>query len=163
MKICSTCKIEKDEIYFSKRIGAIDGLRGQCKECKNKAYREGYGDRYSKSDKGKEVRKKYQQSQARRISESKYRRSEKGRLKCYNSYKKYKESNPDKVKAHKILNHKIESGLISKPSKCSYCCKENKLINGHHYDYSKPLDVVWLCPKCHKDVHLNKIKLEFVA
>lgn len=33
MKICSTCKIEKDESLFEKRKDSKDSLRGQCKAC----------------------------------------------------------------------------------------------------------------------------------
>jgi hypothetical protein len=35
-----------------------------------------------------------------------------------------------------------------RPDRCSKCkvkCKPH----GHHPDYSKPLEVVWLCPGCH--------------
>lgn len=35
-----------------------------------------------------------------------------------------------------------------KPDLCEGCNKEKKLT-GHHKDYSKPLEVEWLCYECH--------------
>jgi len=32
-------------------------------------------------------------------------------------------------------------------------CGKQCLAHGHHPDYSKPLNVVWLCRECHKAVH----------
>jgi hypothetical protein len=38
MKICSTCKIEKDFSCFTKKTREKDGLDGQCKSCRKIAY-----------------------------------------------------------------------------------------------------------------------------
>jgi hypothetical protein len=46
--------------------------------------------------------------------------------------------------------------LIS-PSEC-YDCGEKTELQMHHGDYSKPLEVTWLCPKCHYKVHISKLK-----
>ena len=35
MKTCSKCKLDKDESEFAKNITAKDGLRTQCKQCRN--------------------------------------------------------------------------------------------------------------------------------
>lgn len=40
---------------------------------------------------------------------------------------------------------------------CEYC-GESK-VQAHHHDYSKPLEVIWLCQKCHSDLHNGKITL----
>jgi hypothetical protein len=32
-------------------------------------------------------------------------------------------------------------------------CEKNKLLQGHHEDYNKPLEVIWLCSRCHADEH----------
>lgn len=62
-------------------------------------------------------------------------------------------STADKVKARKALNHAIESGkVVAKP--CEKCGAEK--AQAHHHDYSKPLDVEWLCPKCHSQHHNQK-------
>jgi rubrerythrin len=45
----------------------------------------------------------------------------------------------------------LEAGrLIKKP--CERCNSIHK-VEGHHEDYSKPLEVVWLCKSCHVARH----------
>ena len=43
-------------------------------------------------------------------------------------------------------------GLIRAPERCSRCGYALPL-EGHHTDYSKPLDVTWVCSTCHHDIH----------
>ncbi len=35
---------------------------------------------------------------------------------------------------------------------CALCASDQN-VHAHHRDYSRPLDVVWLCAKCHHRVH----------
>jgi len=51
----------------------------------------------------------------------------------------------------KVRDH-ILSGKIIKPKDCSSCSIVNKL-EAHHSDYSKPLEIVWLCRSCHVTIH----------
>jgi ubiquitin C-terminal hydrolase len=52
----------------------------------------------------------------------------------------------------------VDSGIIIKPKNCEKCNKEYKILHGHHEDYSKRLEVIWLCPACHKKQHSKKNK-----
>jgi len=72
--------------------------------------------------------------------------------------RQYRATHPDAVAATGALNHGVRSGYVIKPGFCSKCevcskCGESKRIEGHHLDYSRPLDVVWLCNSCHKKIH----------
>lgn len=65
--------------------------------------------------------------------------------------KKYAKKNPEKIKAWSMVKQAVKSGKIKKLP-CEVCGK-TKRIHGHHDDYSKPLDVVWLCALHHKERH----------
>lgn len=58
----------------------------------------------------------------------------------------------EKNKARKQLNAAVKSGKIVKPELCQECSTKT-LIHGHHSDYLKPYDVVWLCALCHGKKH----------
>jgi hypothetical protein len=52
-------------------------------------------------------------------------------------------------KAHIAVKSAIQKGKLIRPNACSECAKACK-PQGHHEDYSKPLEVIWLCVTCHK-------------
>ena len=66
------------------------------------------------------------------------------------SVKRYRINHPAKYVAHRILWNAIRSGKIKK-GKCKVCGCEK--VEGHHHDYTDPLDVTWLCRKHHKGFH----------
>lgn len=69
-----------------------------------------------------------------------------------NSYFKFKH----KALARAKLNNAVKNGLIKKPNICIYCKSEVKRIQAHHPDYTKPLDVQWVCGVCHYTLHLKQ-------
>lgn len=44
-----------------------------------------------------------------------------------------------------IRNNEITRGQV-----CTFCDSNQVAIEAAHSDYSKPLDVIWLCRKCHR-------------
>lgn len=54
----------------------------------------------------------------------------------------------DKKRARDRVRSAVKYGKLSKPVVCSDCGQPGKL-QAHHADYSKPLDVTWLCFQCH--------------
>jgi len=61
------------------------------------------------------------------------------------------------TKTHSAVNSAIKKGIIKKPHKCSMCGEEGNLV-GHHEDYSKPIDVIWVCRRCHSKIHMKNDK-----
>lgn len=64
--------------------------------------------------------------------------------------KKRRASHPEKSKARYTAANAIRSGQLERQP-CEVCGKEN--AQAHHPDYSKPLDVQWLCFIHHRMAH----------
>lgn len=80
-----------------------------------------------------------------------YRRTERGKDVYRAMMRKQYLVNRDKIRARHKLGRSVECGDILKPEECSLCKKKVNKVNldGHHTDYSKPLEVQWLCRQCH--------------
>ena len=68
-----------------------------------------------------------------------------------------KQENREKDAAHRRLYRAVKAGKITKPLECSVCNQAHDHIHGHHDDYSKPLEVRWLCPRCHREAHAEQL------
>ncbi len=78
----------------------------------------------------------------RKIDYKNWRKSETG--------KAYFERNAEKMKARQKVRDEIKAGrIVKKP--CEKC--GNPKACGHHEDYSKPLEIIWLCDFHHKERH----------
>lgn len=45
-----------------------------------------------------------------------------------------------------------------KQQPCAFCQEEQS--QRHHPDYTQPLLIVWLCAKCHKELHTRQKKIQ---
>ena len=141
-KECFCCKKVKPLGAFYAHPGTADGHLGKCKECV-KAYallrRHTFGrEKVLDYDNNRPNKRERGRKQAEKMT---YRRR-KGLL-------------PEGYdKCHSALAWAVKNGRIKKPSVCSCCGKEGR-IEGHHKDYSKPLDVTWLLSVCHRRLHLE--------
>lgn len=80
---------------------------------------------------------------------------EEAKRRAANDWKKEYRKNPEalaKHKARQILGDAVRSGRIARGPCEVPGCKDTK-TEGHHDDYSRPLDVRWLCAKHHKEIH----------
>jgi hypothetical protein len=60
--------------------------------------------------------------------------------------------NPSIKRAHNKVFRALATGKLERPAVCDACAKPCR-VNAHHGDYSKPLEVVWLCDRCHMKAH----------
>lgn len=72
------------------------------------------------------------------------------------SIDRWKAKNPEAIKAHIIVRTAIRSGRLINPGTCSKCGRSDQPVEGHHYDYTKPLELTWTCHRCHKKIHWKK-------
>jgi len=63
--------------------------------------------------------------------------------------------NPVKRHARVRLREALKRNLLIRPDRCSVC-DVGCTPHGHHEDYSKPLEVIWVCPQCHSNIHKTK-------
>lgn len=64
---------------------------------------------------------------------------------CYDSIARHKE----KQQARNKLHYAPKTGRVYKPTVCQECRIKPDKLEGHHNDYTKPLEVEWLCTSCH--------------
>jgi hypothetical protein len=69
--------------------------------------------------------------------------------------KRYDKKYPEKIKAVRAVWRAIKRGVLVKSNACESCGLEADRIEGHHEDYSKLLDVMWLCVPCHATITLR--------
>lgn len=60
---------------------------------------------------------------------------------------------PWKQTARQAAQNAHHRGLITDVTVCQDCGESGKKMNMHHEDYTKPLDVQWLCTACHGKRH----------
>jgi hypothetical protein len=68
--------------------------------------------------------------------------------KPYRQIANMRAKDPLKAQARMVLGNAIQNGKIVRPDRCEVCGKECT-PHGHHADYSKSLEVVWVCSECH--------------
>jgi hypothetical protein len=137
MKTCFKCKEEKDlsEFYRHKRMG--DGYLGKCKECAKKD---------STINRNKNIEKIREYDRKRSCLPHRLKLNKDKAI-------RFRAQFPLKYKTHRAVSNAVRDKKLIKPKICSACNKPRKRIEGHHDDYSKPLDVIWLCSACHSQLH----------
>lgn len=65
--------------------------------------------------------------------------------------RRWREENPNAYAAHQTVKNAVRTGEL-KAAPCERCGRDDQ-IHAHHDDYSKPLDVRWLCPDHHRERH----------
>ena len=157
MKTCYTCLKAKSisEFYANKK--SADGFDGLCKECAKAAMiRRYYEKRQDPAWVLKERRRgrlKSANQRKRGLRQRRNNEADRDRTRRYRIIYK------DRFLAHCVVRNAIRLGTIVK-GPCEQCGNP-KRVHGHHDDYTKPLEVRWLCPTCHGNHHaqLNEKQL----
>lgn len=145
MKTCRDCGREKPLSDFYRHAQMADGHLNKCKVC---------------------VKNRVALTYARKVQTVEGRQAERarGRDKYQRLYRgkewaghgdatvRWQERNPQKRQAHTAVNNAVRDGRLVKPDNCE-SCRLSRPLHGHHDDYSKPLEVRWLCSPCHMVLH----------
>lgn len=137
-KECTKCRKMKPYKDFYIDRSKADGHTYSCRECdsaRSKITHSKYKKRYLETD-----REYY----------SKNRETILARHRKYRKIVKKKRTNLIKEASRLILRYAVKDGTIQKLP-CVVCAEPKS--EAHHTDYSKPLDVTWLCRKHHMEQH----------
>lgn len=145
-KVCTKCLVEKPLSEYHRDKGMKSGLRNVCKECACQRAREHLANARSTREGRTKLKLIAQASRAKHREE--IRSSARARnSRRYRAGYRYQDD-PHKRRARGVLRTAVHEGRIVKPDQCSECGWVGR-VHGHHEDYSKPLEVVWLCAICH--------------
>lgn len=172
-KVCTKCGIKKPLDQFYKDKKKKDWYHSCCKSCKNIVNKK-YIDNNNLIIKQKA--KKYREEHKEHIKEKNKNWYWNNRDKALENNRQYKIDHPDYSKKmyykHRdkyIQNskdrqkkmwytklHSVTYSFIKKhnlyPDECCLCWS-NKSIEAHHPDYSKWYEVIFICHKCHQNIH----------
>lgn len=154
-KRCSKCGVDKPLSEYHRDRQKADGHTPVCKACRrvcNRAY--------------------YQKNRPRRVEHKRqyYRHNRQASLATTRDYyrshraaeaerrRRWRLRHPDAHAAGARVRRAIRQGQLH-PEPCE-ACGATKRIDAHHEDYSKPLDVQWLCRSCHKRLHAEQRETE---
>lgn len=141
-KVCNKCEVEKSINDFYNRSASKDGKAYTCKKCVYNVARQ--------------WRKVNAVIYKKHLTNWKKKNHERYLELQRKSQKNYYKNNPEKVKAHAEVQSAIKNGKMARHA-CEVC--GNTVSEAHHHDYSKPLDVWWLCKKHHKMADKGKLHL----
>jgi len=128
-KRCSKCGIVRDKKLFAADKRNRDRLHSWCRICQAanaRAWLRKQGKAYTR----------YNYQQHREYFLRKFR--------------EWRQAHPKAGMARSIVRRAIRTGDLT-PLPCEHCGKSKSIA--HHEDYSRPLDVVWLCRSCHRYLH----------
>jgi hypothetical protein len=133
-KVCFKCHQEKDAEDFYRHPKMGDGHVSKCKEC-------------TKDDVSKNRHEMADYYRAYDVSRAilPHRKA----MALTNSRRLNKEV-PGYMKSHNAVARAVKSGRLIRQA-CQMCSRID--VHAHHDDYSKPLEVLWLCPVHHKARH----------
>lgn len=127
-RICTKCGEEKSHLAFYRRMGC-------CKDCWKAQVR-------ARARTNPAV-----QAYDRARAKLPHRRFLGAKIR-----KRWREENPQAYRAQTALGNAMRDGKI-KRQPCEVCGAEK--VHAHHDDYSRPLEVRWLCPLHHHRHHAD--------
>ena len=186
MKTCTGCLQTKELVDFPPDKVNCDGRKGKCRACvlqrqrelraahpehdrewvrnnhdrvlaQKRAYRERNADKLRVDGRVRARRKREDNPEQSVIEAARTREYHKRhREEIAAKTRQQRSAAPEKFRARERFNHELRAGRIVRASTCERCGQPHECLHAHHDDYSRPLDVKFLCPKCHRRYHAAK-------
>lgn len=132
MKLCLRCKVEKEISEFHHDRSRKDGLMNRCIKCDRRFYRQ---KRQRNVDNYRARDKRYYERHKEEILRTR---------------QEWRDRNWFKVKAHEAVRRALRMGVITRQP----CFCGDTRTDAHHEDYTKPLEIQWLCRSHHNRIHV---------
>lgn len=139
-KRCNRCGITKDASAFYRT--SRGHLRSMCKPCLlayNATHHLGIDVEPSDVE------------AIRKANRERMREYIKGNASMYQRSRRYMARYPERRRAWKAVERAVARGRLTRPDRCA--CGRAMPVIAHHDDYTRPLDVAWLCHACHRARH----------
>lgn len=131
-KTCIKCGASHPVEKFDRAPGNADGRNNRCRQCL-KAY-------HAANYKKKKVQILGRNAKWRSVNKKRMAEL----AKCW------REKNKEKTRAYMIVDNERKAGRLVKLP-CQVC--GSLKAQAHHEDYSKPLELIWLCKTHHEERH----------
>jgi hypothetical protein len=153
-KTCKDCGEEKplDGFYAHSRMA--DGFLNKCKECvkaRVAKHRSENLDQIRNYDRSRDTQE--HRIAARKAARKAYAKTDSGKEAKRKGNQKWSSQNKHKTRAHRRVAYALRTGKLKRQA--CYVCGDDA-TEAHHEDYSKPLDVLWLCDGHHREIHKQK-------
>ena len=169
-KTCFKCGLPKSLDDFYKHSAMADGHLNKCKECAKTDVRrhreenldavQAYDRERGKLPHRKEKCKEYSRNHPEIVRPARRRWVVKNPDKVLAAHQKYAEKYPDRYAARIAVGNAVRDGRLTKQP-CDVCGVLK--VEAHHEDYSKPLEVRWLCNMHHKIADVERRVKEVAA
>lgn len=146
-RTCKICGASSETAEFYK------GVNSRCKECHKKEVRK---NREERSEQYRQYEKmRYKRDPQRAEMNKAWAKTAHGKASHAASVNRRNLLNPQKRAANALVASAVRDGRLIKPNECSRCgdIPRRRDLHAHHHDYALPLDVEWICVKCHGVEH----------
>jgi hypothetical protein len=142
VKICRDCMESLPINMFGPERASKDGKKYSCRKCLTAKQLK----RFYAADGGKSRRLNRRARYRQQVVDGtvRLRKSTRSNVRPYDAHEQ----------AMRRVKSALRRGDVIKPLKCS-CCGSARNLEAHHPDYSKPLEVEWLCSLCHSETRFK--------
>jgi len=151
-RVCRNCYVDKPLSGYSLLSRDPEGRQTTCKTCALD-YQRFRRAKFPEKTRRIALISGLRNHEKRKRTQLAYRQSERGRQAAINSTRQRRAKHPEKVNASNAVARAVRRGLLKKQP-CEVCGTEIR-VEAHHPDYTKPLEVKWLCRVHHREEHLR--------
>lgn len=150
-KVCRTCQVEQRAMDYYRHSNGTFML--DCKACWRAKVR---ANRAANIEHYREFDRQRANLPHRVEAREAYAQTPEGRAAHARAHRGFIARNPVKYAANNAVGNAVRDGRLAKQP-CEVCGKQQ--AQAHHDDYSKPLDVRWLCTTHHAEWHKHNTPL----